>query len=96
VRRQSIDAADLFHGHVGSVDVLARGLLGAAKLIEGGQLDGVIAERYAGWQTPDAQAMLSGSIGLAEIADKALADGVAPQPRSGRQEMLENIISNAC
>ncbi|WP_420381004.1 xylose isomerase [Novosphingobium sp.] len=96
VRRQSIDAVDLFHGHVGSIDVLARGLLGAAKLIEGGQLDGIIAERYAGWQTPEAQAMLSGSIGLAEIADKAVADGVAPKPRSGRQEMLENIISNCC
>ena len=96
VRRQSIDAADLFHGHVGSVDILARGLLGAAKLIEGGQLDGFIAQRYAGWQTPEAQAMLSGRIGLADIADKALADGVAPQPRSGRQEMLENIISNCC
>ncbi len=96
VRRQSIDAADLFHGHVGSVDILARGLLGAAKLIEGGQLDGIVAERYAGWQTPEAQAMLSGSVGLGEIADKALADGVAPQPRSGRQEMLENIISNCC
>ena len=96
VRRQSIDAADLFHGHVGSVDILARGLLGAVKLIEGGQLDGFIAQRYAGWQSPEAQAMLSGSIGLADIADKALADGVAPQPRSGRQEMLENIISNCC
>lgn len=96
VRRQSIDAADLFHGHVGSVDILARGLLGAAKLIESGQLDGFIAQRYAGWQTPEAQAMLSGRIGLADIADKALADGVAPQPRSGRQEMLENIISNCC
>jgi xylose isomerase len=30
VRRQSIDAADLFHGHVGAVDILARSLLNAA------------------------------------------------------------------
>ena len=29
VRRQSIDAADLFHGHIGGIDVIARALLKA-------------------------------------------------------------------
>jgi xylose isomerase len=36
VRRQSIDPADLLHGHVGGLDVLARGLKGAAAMIEDG------------------------------------------------------------
>jgi xylose isomerase len=93
VRRQSIDAADLFHGHVGAVDVIARGLLNAVKLIEGGEIEGFVAERYAGWQGADAQAMMAGKMTLADISDKAVADGIDPKPRSGRQELMENIIT---
>lgn len=93
VRRQSIDAVDMFYGHIGAVDVLARGLLNAAALIEGGELAGFVDQRYAGWKKPDAAAMLNGDVSLADIADKAVADKVAPQPVSGRQEYLENIIT---
>jgi xylose isomerase len=93
VRRQSIDAADLFYGHVGAVDVLARGLLNAAAMIEAGELSGFIDKRYAGWKSGEGAAMLAGQRTLAEIADKALADNIAPHPVSGRQEYLENIVT---
>ncbi len=93
VRRQSIDPVDLFYGHIGAVDVLARGLLNAAELIESGEIAGFVAERYAGWKSAAGQAMLDGSLSLAAIADGAIADGIAPRPRSGRQEYLENIIT---
>jgi xylose isomerase len=93
VRRQSIDGADLFHGHIGGVDILARGLLNAAAMIEGGELDAVIKDRYAGWQGADAQAMLSGAMSLESISDAAVAAGIDPQPRSGRQEYVENLVS---
>ena len=33
VRRQSIDAIDLFHGHIGGMDVAARGLLAAEQMM---------------------------------------------------------------
>ncbi len=95
VRRQSIDPVDLFHGHIGAVDVIARGLINAAKLIEGNEIEGFVKERYAGWQTPEAQAMLAGKRSLEAISDDALASGVAPKPKSGRQEWLENVISYA-
>jgi xylose isomerase len=95
VRRQSIDAADLFHGHIGAVDVIARGLLNAVKLIEGGEIEGFVAQRYAGWKDADGQAMLSGKISLADIADAALAGSINPKPVSGKQELMENIISYA-
>ena len=39
VRRQSMDAIDMLHGHVGAIDVVARGLLRAAAIIEDGQID---------------------------------------------------------
>jgi xylose isomerase len=95
VRRQSIDPVDLFHGHIGAVDVIARGLVNAAALIEKDELAGFVKERYAGWQSPDAQAMLAGKQSLESISDAALESGIAPTPKSGRQEWLENVISYA-
>ena len=93
MRRQSIDPADLFIGHVGAVDILARGLLNAAAMIEGGELDALVADRYAGWQAPDAQAMLRAGSSLEAISDAAVAKGIDPKPRSGRQEYAESVVS---
>lgn len=39
VRRQSIDAADLFHGHFGGIDTIAHDLLKAEAIVEDGKLD---------------------------------------------------------
>ena len=94
VRRQSIDAADLFYGHVGAIDVIARSLLNAAALIEDGRLDAFRTERYAGWQGEIGQAVSGGS--LADIADLAIAKDLNPKPASGRQERLENLINRFC
>ncbi|MDO8360766.1 MAG: xylose isomerase, partial [Devosia sp.] len=92
VRRQSLDPADLLHGHVGGLDVLARALKGAAALIGDGTYDKTVDGRYAGWQTPAAQAMLT-SESLADIAARVEKENVNPQPRSGQQEYLENLIN---
>ena len=94
VRRQSVDPADLFYGHVGAIDVIARGLLNAAALIEDGRLDALKKERYAGWTSEIGQAASKGS--LAEIADLALSKDLNPKPKSGRQERLENLINRFC
>ena len=93
VRRQSTDAVDLFHGHIGGVDILARSLLNAAAMIEGGEMAAVVKDRYAGWQRADAQAMLAGKADLEAISDAAVAAGIDPKPRSGRQEYVENLVS---
>lgn len=92
VRRQSIDPADMFHGHVGAMDVLARALLAAEAIIRDGALDGFVRERYAGWQDELGTEILSGKLDLAAIAARA-ADAPPPKPRSGRQEYLENLIN---
>jgi xylose isomerase len=93
VRRQSIDAADLFHGHIGGVDVLARSLLNAAAMIEGGELEAVITDRYAGWQSAEGKALLSASANLEAISDAAVAAKIDPKPRSGKQEYVEGVVS---
>ncbi|OIQ06572.1 MAG: xylose isomerase [Rhodobacteraceae bacterium CG2_30_10_405] len=89
VRRQSLDPADLVLAHVGGMDTCARALKAAAALLDGGEMEAARKARYAGWDTPEAQAMLNGN--LESIAAEVLAKGVNPQPRSGRQERLENL-----
>ncbi|WP_216601824.1 MULTISPECIES: xylose isomerase [unclassified Ruegeria] len=91
LRRQSIDAEDLIAAHVGGMDICARGLKAAAAMLEDGGLEQALADRYAGWKTPEAQAMLAS--GLDEISERVLAEGINPQPRSGRQEILENYVN---
>jgi xylose isomerase len=92
VRRQSIDPADLFHGHIGGLDVLARGLKAAAALIADGTYDKAVDARYAGWKTPAAQKMLT-SESLADIAARVEKENINPQPKSGQQEYLENLVN---
>ena len=89
LRRQSLDPADLVLAHVGGMDTCARALKAAAALLDSGALEAARKARYAGWDTPAAQAMLNGS--LESIAADVMARAINPQPRSGRQERLENL-----
>ncbi|MFG6567470.1 xylose isomerase [Sulfitobacter sp. 1A13679] len=91
LRRQSLDPIDLVAAHAGAMDVCARGFKAAAAMLEDGTIEAMRAERYAGWETPKAKAMLEGD--LASIAAQVVQDGINPQPRSGRQEILENIVN---
>ncbi len=93
VRRQSIDAVDLFHGHIGGIDTIAQALIRAANLIEDGRVDAFRAERYAGWSGELGKAIHAPEASLASIADRAVSAGMAPKPQSGRQEWLENMIN---
>jgi xylose isomerase len=93
LRRQSIDPEDLLIGHIGGMDCCARGVKAAAKMLEDKALSGPLAARYAGWQTPEAQKILSGGSSLEALEAYVLSGGVNPQPRSGRQEYLENIVN---
>jgi xylose isomerase len=93
VRRQSLDAIDLFHAHVGGIDTLARGLLVAARLVEQEVLSKPLAQRYAGWDAGLGSDIRGGRIDLAGLADLATARDLDPKPRSGRQEALENTVA---
>ncbi|MCZ4365987.1 xylose isomerase [Sulfitobacter dubius] len=91
LRRQSLDPIDLVAAHAGAMDVCARGFKAAAAMLEDGTLEAMRDERYVGWESPNAKAMLDGD--LASIAAQVAKDGINPQPRSGRQEILENIVN---
>ncbi|NNG02616.1 MAG: xylose isomerase [Inquilinus sp.] len=93
IRRQSIDPADLFHAHIGGMDVLARGLLAAERMIADGRFKALLEERYAGWSGELGADILGGGKSLEELADYVVMNDLDPKPRSGRQEMLENLVN---
>ena len=93
LRRQSSDRTDLFHGHIGGIDTLARSLLVAERMLADGALEQARKERYAGWATPRGQGILRGDLDLATLADDSVAAGLDPRPVSGRQEWLESEVN---
>jgi xylose isomerase len=92
LRRQSLDPEDLIAAHVGAMDVCARGFKAAAAMLEDGGLENARAERYAGWDSARAQGWLTNAT-LDSIAAEVEAGGINPEPRSGRQEVLENYVN---
>ncbi len=93
LRRQSLDPQDLLIGHIGGMDACARGLKAAARMIADGALEKPLTDRYAGWSGVRGKALLSGETSLEGIADLVLRENINPQPKSGRQEYLENVVN---
>ena len=95
VRRQSSDAADLFHGHIGAIDALALALERAATMIQSDTLAEFKKQRYAGWDEKFGKQILSGGFSLQSLAEAAVSRDLRPAHVSGRQEFLENIVNRA-
>lgn len=93
VRRQSFTPDDLVHAHVGAMDICARGFLTAAKIIEDGEYDKLLDQRYEGWNSHEARAMLRGDMTLEQIAAAAESEAIWPMPKSGKQEQIENLLA---
>ena len=91
LRRQSLTAQDLLAGHIGAMDICARGLKAAAAMLEDGGLETALKQRYADWQTQEAQNMLASDFD--QITARVLNEGINPEPKSGRQEILENYVN---
>ena len=95
LRRQSTDRTDLFHAHIGGLDTLAQALLVAADLIERGRLAEMREARYGGWDGALGSAILDGSETLASLEEKVASGTIDPQPVSGHQELLENVVNES-
>lgn len=93
LRRQSIDPADMFYAHIGGMDICARALLVAERMLDDQQLETARQDRYAGWQGEFGQQILSGDLDMEQIAQSVHQRNIEPQPRSGRQEYLENLVN---
>jgi len=93
LRRQSMDRVDLFHGHIGGIDTLARSLLVAAEMVESETLSAVRNARYAGWSGELGRGILGGDESLESLEAKVAAGGIDPAPVSGQQELVENEVN---
>ncbi|MEQ8338159.1 MAG: xylose isomerase [Cyclobacteriaceae bacterium] len=92
-RRNSTDLEDLFHAHIGAMDVFARSLLIADKVLTKSEYKSLRKERYASFDSGKGKDFENGKVGLAELRELALKNG-EPKQISGRQEYFENIINN--
>ncbi|MDZ4658526.1 MAG: xylose isomerase [Bythopirellula sp.] len=93
VRRESFEPIDLFYAHVGGMDAFARGLKIAAAMRADGKLDGLLSERYASWDSGFGAEIEAGKHSFASLEKVMLDKGDISGNRSGRQEMIENLIN---
>ncbi|MFQ3577544.1 MAG: xylose isomerase [Verrucomicrobiia bacterium] len=93
VRRESFEPIDLFYAHIGGMDAFARGLKIAAAIRADGRLEQLLKERYASWDHGVGAEIEAGRHSLPSLEAIALASPDPVQARSGRQELIENIIN---
>jgi xylose isomerase len=91
-RRNSTDPADLFHAHIGGMDVFARALLVADKILTESDYSAIRRERYRSFDEGKGKEFEEGKLTLTELSDLA---GIHTEikPTSGKQEYVENLIN---
>jgi xylose isomerase len=94
VRRASFELDDLFIGHIAGMDTFALGLKAASRLIEEGKLDRFVEDRYASYTAGVGKDIVDGNADFASLEAYILDRRLAPN-RSGRQEYLETLVTQA-
>jgi len=92
-RRNSTDLADIFYGHIGAMDVFARGLIIADKILNESEYLKLKKERYSSFDAGHGASFEKGQLDLEQLTEIAQKVG-EPKQISGRQEYLENMINN--
>ncbi|MFT4603904.1 MAG: xylose isomerase [Rhodothermales bacterium] len=90
LRRNSTDLADLFHAHVGGMDLFARALLAADQILTESPIERMRSDRYASFDGGPGADFESGRLSLSEVAAAA---GLEPELTSGKQEQYENLMN---
>lgn len=92
VRRNSTDPEDLFIAHIASMDVFAKSLLVAEKILKESPYKQLRAERYASFDNGDGARYEKGELKLEDLHAIAAANG-EPVKRSGKQERYEQLLT---
>jgi xylose isomerase len=93
IRRNSTDLEDLFHAHIGGMDTFARGLLIANDILENSNFRELREGRYTSFDSGNGKKFEKGELTLSQLRDLAAENG-EPELKSGKQELLENLINN--
>ena len=96
VRRGSFDLTDLFHAHVGAMDIFAKALLIVERMRSDrvlGQAGKLVRDRYSGYRRGIGKRIMRRSVTLPELEEYALRGG-EPELRSGREELFETMLND--
>ncbi|KGO84823.1 xylose isomerase, partial [Flavobacterium rivuli WB 3.3-2 = DSM 21788] len=80
--------------HISGMDIFARGLISADHIIKNTNYMQLRKERYASFDSGKGARFEKGELTLENLSEIARQNG-EPQPKSGRQELFEQIIANA-
>jgi len=92
LRRNSIDPEDLVIAHISGMDVFARALLIADKILTASDYKKLRKERYASFDAGTGQNFELGKAGLEDMRTFAIENG-EPDAISGKQELFEALIN---
>jgi xylose isomerase len=92
LRRNSTDREDLFIAHIAAMDVFARGLKSADKILSDSDYKKMRADRYASFDAGKGADFENGKLTLEDMRKIALEAG-APAMTSGKQELYEQLIN---
>ena len=93
IRRNSTDPEDLFIAHIAAMDVFARALVTAEKILNESVYKKLRKDRYASYDSGEGAKFEKGNLTLENLRDLAIKNG-EPKKISGKQELYEQIISN--
>jgi xylose isomerase len=91
-RRNSTDLEDMFHAHIGGMDVFAKALLVADAILSNSEYKNLRQVRYSSFDSGKGAEFEAGKLKLEDLKSIALAAG-EPSLISGRQELYENILN---
>lgn len=94
VRRNSTDLEDKFIAHIAGMDVFARGLICANNILENTNYRKIRKDRYASFDSGNGAKFEKGELSLEDLSKLARENG-EPKQISGKQELLEQIITNS-
>lgn len=88
VRRASFEYEDLFLAYIAGMDTLAKGLRIAYKMLDEGEFEKNIAERYKSYTEGIGKDIVEGKADFESLEKYALEHSIIKN-KSGRQELLE-------
>ena len=92
-RRNSTDLVDIFHAHIGGIDLFAKALIAADRIMEESDYLKIRTERYASFSSEKGKQFEAGKLKLQDLYNHT-AKGKEPAAKSGQQELFENIINS--
>lgn len=93
VRRNSTDVEDLFISHIASMDVYARALIIADRILEESTYKEQRQKRYRSFDNAEGKIYEQGGLNLEQLSEIGHKNG-EPEMLSGKQEFFEQLINN--